>query len=128
MVHEYQACLELDGRRFDILWGCDEMLLSALVVGARGAIGSTYNIAAPLYQRIIASYEDGDLDKARRLQFCAVQMIRTIYGYPFHAAMKQILKMQGIDCGCCRLPQGRLTPTQIVDLKLDLEQIGFFDW
>lgn len=128
MVHEYQACLELEGGRFDILWGCDEMLLSALVVGARGAIGSTYNIAAPLYERIMAAFEDGDLDEARRLQSRAVQMIRTIYRYPFHAAMKQILKMLGIDCGCCRLPQGRLTPSQFVDLKLDLEQIGFFDW
>jgi N-acetylneuraminate lyase len=128
MVHEYQACLELDGGRFDILWGCDEMLLSALVVGARGAIGSTYNIAAPLYQRIVAGYEDGDLDEARRLQFRSVEMIRTIYRYPFHAAMKQILKMLGIDCGFCRLPQQRLTPSQVTDLKLDLEQIGFFDW
>ena len=47
-AHEFQACLELSGGRFDMLWGCDEMLLSALAIGARGAIGSTYNIAAPL--------------------------------------------------------------------------------
>ena len=52
-VQEYQACLELDDGRFDILWGCDEMLLSALVVGAQGAVGSTYNIAAPFYRRIL---------------------------------------------------------------------------
>jgi N-acetylneuraminate lyase len=104
------------------------MLLSALVVGAGGAIGSTYNVAAPLYQRIIASYESGDLQEARRLQFRAVQMVRTIYRYPFHAAMKQILKSKGIDCGCCRLPQRRLTTSQIAELNTDLEQIGFFDW
>jgi N-acetylneuraminate lyase len=128
MVHEYQACLELDEGRFDVLWGCDEMLLSALVVGARGAIGSTYNVAAPLYRRIIAAFEDGDLDNARRLQYQSVQMVRTVFRYPFHAAMKQILKMQGIDCGWCRLPQRRLTQAEVTDLKLDLEQIGFFDW
>ena len=50
-VHEYQACLELDRGRFDVLWGCDEMLLSAWVAGARGAVGSTYNVAAPLFYK-----------------------------------------------------------------------------
>jgi len=128
MVHEYQACLEWESRRLDILWGCDEMLLSALVVGARGAIGSTYNVAAPLYRSIVENYENGDLAEARRLQFRSVQMIRTIYRYPFHAAMKQILTLLGIDCGCCRLPQRRLTPPQIAELKVDLERIGFFEW
>ncbi|MEZ6062381.1 MAG: dihydrodipicolinate synthase family protein [Planctomycetaceae bacterium] len=27
-VHEFQSCLSIDNGRFDILWGCDEMLLS----------------------------------------------------------------------------------------------------
>jgi len=127
-VHEYQECLELKDGRFDILWGCDEMLLSALAVGAQGAIGSTYNIAAPLYHRIIEAFAAGDLDRARRLQRLAVTMIRTIYQFPFHSAMKEILKMLGTDCGCCRLPQPCLSDEQIAELRRDLEQIGFFDW
>lgn len=32
----------------EILWGRDEILLSALVMGAKGAVGSTYNFAGPL--------------------------------------------------------------------------------
>ena len=49
-LYEFQNCLELAAGRFDVVWGCDEMLLGALATGGRGAIGSTYNIAAPPVQ------------------------------------------------------------------------------
>jgi len=127
-VHEYQVCREVGNGRFDILWGSDEMLLSALVVGAQGAIGSTFNIAAPLYQRIIEAFTAGDLDEASRLQLQSVTMIRTIYQFPFHPAMKEVLKMLGTNCGRCRLPQPRLSDEQIAELRQNLERIGFFDW
>ncbi|MFO7906540.1 MAG: dihydrodipicolinate synthase family protein [Pirellulaceae bacterium] len=127
-VHEYQICHEFDNGRFDIVWGADEMLLSALVAGARGAIGSTYNIAAPLYQRLVAAFDAGDLEEARRLQYQSVTMIRTIYQFPFHPAMKQIMKMLGTDCGRCRLPQPRLSDAEVAELHERLDQIGFFNW
>lgn len=127
-VHEYQLCQEFENGRFDLVWGADEMLLSALVVGARGAIGSTYNIAAALYQRIIAAFDAGDLEEAGRLQYQSVTMIRTIYQFPFHPAMKKIMKMLGTDCGRCRLPQPRLSDVEIAELHEKLDQIGFFNW
>jgi N-acetylneuraminate lyase len=127
-VHEYQACLELCGGRFDVLWGCDEMLLSALVAGARGAVGSTYNIAAPLYRRILEAFQAGHLREARRLQGLSVQMVRTLGRFPFHPAMKEVMKMIGPDCGRCRLPLSRLAPDQVADLRRSLREIGFFDW
>lgn len=127
-VHEYQACLSLRGGRFDVLWGCDEMLLSALVVGARGAIGSTYNVAAPLYRRIVSAFEAGELAEAQRLQSLAVQMVRVLLRYPLFAALKWLLGRRGIDCGGCRLPQRHLSPEQCAQLETELERIGFFDW
>lgn len=127
-VHEYQLCVEWKDGQSDILWGSDEMLLSALSVGARGAVGSTYNIAAPLYQRIIESFNAGDLAAARRLMGNAVRMVRCIYRYPFHAACKAILEMKGVACGPCRLPLGNLKAGQVERLKMDLDGIGFFEW
>jgi len=127
-VHEFQACLELDGGRFDVVWGCDEMLLSALAVGARGAIGSTYNFAAPLYGRVMAAFGQGDLAAARRWQLLSVQMVNVMKRYPFLTAMKRVMAMVGVDCGPCRLPQGRLDGAQEKQLKGDLDALGFFDW
>ncbi len=67
-VHELQQCLRFEGGRYEMMWGCDEMLLSALVVGCRPRFGSTYNIASPLYHRIITAYNAGRLSEAAELQ------------------------------------------------------------
>lgn len=127
-VFTYQACLNFEDGRFDVLWGTDEMLLSALVVGARGAIGSTYNIAAPLYRGIIEAFNSGDLDEARRRQMLSVQTVRTLFRYPFLAALKSILGMLGIECGGCRYPHENLSLEQAKDLKRNLDALGFFTW
>jgi N-acetylneuraminate lyase len=108
------------------MWGCDEMLLSALVVGCKAAIGSTYNIASPLYRNLIEAFQRGDLKTAAHLQSQAVEMIKMIYAYPFHSAMKTILNRLGFDVGTCRLPQSALTAQQAQDLKRRIDAMQFF--
>jgi N-acetylneuraminate lyase len=125
-VHEVQQCLEFENGRYEMLWGCDEMLLSALVVGCKAAIGSTYNIASPLYWRLIAAYQRGDLRTAVELQSQAVDMVKMIYAYPFHSAMKTILNRLGFDLGKCRLPQPALTDQQSAELKRRIDSMPFF--
>lgn len=125
-VHEFQQCLEFDDRRFEVMWGCDEMLLSALAVGGQAGIGSTYNIASPLYWRMITAFQRGDLKTASELQLQAVEMIRMIYAYPFHSAMKMILNRLGFDFGKCRLPQPELTELQSMELKRRIDSMPFF--
>lgn len=127
-LFEFQVCLELQSRAHDVVWGCDEMLLGALATGAEAAIGSTYNFAAPLYQRLIRAFESGDISEARRLQLLSVEMIRTIGRYPFHPAVKQLLSHNGFPMGDCRLPQTSLSGEQTKQLIRDLEAIGFFEW
>ena len=124
-LFEFQHCLELDGGRFDVVWGCDEMLLGALATGARGAIGSTYNIAAPIYRKIINAFAENDIDQARKWQSRSVEIIRSIGRYPFHPAMKWILEARGFAVGGCRLPQGRLIDADVKSLQNDLQMIGF---
>lgn len=127
-IDEYQACLSFEGGRYDVLWGLDEMLLGALAVGAKAAIGSTYNIAAPHYLKVIQAFEGGDMETARQLQLRAINMIRTIVQYPLHPAIKTIFGMRGFACGPCRLPQRPMTETQVNKLKRELEAMDFFNW
>lgn len=127
-LHEYQECVALDGGRFDVLFGFDELLLPALAVGAAGAVGSTFNIAAPLYRRVIDAFARGDIDAARALQLQAVQMIATIARHPFHPAMKLILGWLGTPCGDCRPPQPTLSAADQATLRAALEASGFFQW
>lgn len=127
-LHEFQLCMEMDEHRFDVVWGCDEMLLGAIATGAQAAIGSTYNAAAPLYRRIIEAMRVGDEVEARRLQLLSIKMVRVMSKYPFHAAMKAVLGLFGLPMGPCRPPQGRLSSSEFEQLRAELHQIGFFDW
>ncbi len=127
-LHEYQECVALDGGRFDVLYGFDELLLPALAVGAAGAVGSTFNIAAPLYRRVLEAFGRGDVEAARESQLKAVQMITTIARHPFHPAMKVILGWLETPAGTCRLPLPELSPGDQATLRAALEEIGFFSW
>lgn len=127
-LHEYQECVALEGGRFDVLYGFDELLLPALAVGAAGAVGSTFNIAAPLYRRVIECFARGDIEAARQAQLQAVQMITTIGRYPFHPAMKAILGWLGTPCGQCRPPLPDVSPGDLASLRAALDAIGFFAW
>jgi len=127
-LHEYQQCVALEGGRFDVLYGFDELLLPAVAVGAAGAVGSTFNIAAPLYRRVLESFARGDIEAAREAQLKAVGMITTIARYPFHPAMKLILGWLGTPVGGCRPPLPGLSPGDEAGLRTGLEAIGFFEW
>jgi N-acetylneuraminate lyase len=124
----YQLCLAEGGGAFDIPWGVDEALLSALAVGAKGAVGSSYNFAAPVYQKVLAAFARGDLAAARQEQMRSVQLIQALAGIGYMGAAKAVMKMLGVDVGPARLPNGNPTPEQVTKLRADLEQLGFFDW
>lgn len=127
-VHEYQACLNVGGGRYTMLFGCDEMLLSGLSAGGSGAVGSTYNFAGPLYVGLMEAFERGDVREARRLQGLSVRMARLLYRYRGQPAFKAMMGLLGLDCGPNRLPLKTLTAGEIQSMKREIEEIGFFDW
>lgn len=127
-VYELQACLAARGGRFNLLFGSDEMLLSALVTGVHGAVGSTFNFATPLYRRVVAAFERGDLAEACREQGRAVEMVRVLVDHGANPAIKAMMKLTGLDCGATRLPQRALSAAQEASLRARMEEIGFFEW
>jgi N-acetylneuraminate lyase len=126
-IHEYQACLNYKDGKYDILYGLDEMLLPALSVGAKGAIGSTYTYAAPLYLKVVDLFRAGKLEEARETHFGLVEMVRCILKYAPIPAQRAIMKMQGFDLGPSRLPLVNLTPQQSDTLKASLNEVAFFE-
>jgi len=129
-LEDFERCLQVEDGRFDILFGRDELLLSALKVGARGAVGSTYNYAAPVYQALIAAYEKGDEAKAAELQALAVRMINAFLECGAHpiAAFKWFMGQVAVECGPVRLPLVNPTAEQISTLESKLEASGIFEW
>jgi N-acetylneuraminate lyase len=99
-----QECLALRGGQYDLVFGYDEMLLAALALGVKGAIGSTYNFAAPLYQGILRAFESGDLAAARRAQLRSVALVRVLNHFGGMRAGKALMGMLGVPCGPVRSP------------------------
>lgn len=122
---DFLSCMYVDGGRYDMLWGRDENMLSALVLGSFGAVGSTYNYAAPLYLEMQDAFKKGDLIKARDLQQQSIDMIRLLGKYGGIATGKAFMKLVGIDCGGFRLPVKNMSAEQFEHFKKDVEAVGF---
>lgn len=124
---DFGRCLTHSGGRFNVLFGRDEMLLAALALGGRGAVGSTYNFAAPLYHRVIQDFEAGDLAAARAAQAQSREMVAVLLD---SAAMivtagKAVMRRVGIDCGPVRPPLRNMTADQIETMIQRLDRGGF---
>jgi len=125
---DFGRCLDFSGGRFDILFGVDEALLGALALGVRGAIGSTYNFAAPLYHDIINAFEGGDMAAAQAGQARARELVAVLDESGGMSAIKAAMKAIGIDCGPCRLPIATLSDEQYEQFVARLDEIGFFTY
>ena len=122
-LHEYQACLAYKNGKYDILFGFDEMLLPALAVGAKGAIGSTYTFAASIYQQVLNSFKAGDIAAAQHAQMISVELVRRFVKYAPIPAQRAIMKMSGFDLGPCRLPLKPISETEYLELKESIAEL-----
>ncbi len=121
---DFIGCLNFKDGKYNILWGRDECMLSALATGSRGFVGSTYNYAAPLYHSLIEAFRKGNIETAQKLQLKAVEMIRLLDKYGGIATGKAFMKYAGIDCGFFRLPVKNMTTEMYEEFKKDVEKLG----
>lgn len=127
-VDKFQACLNFEGGKYNILFGVDEMFLSGLAVGGTGAVGSTYNFMAPLYRTVLQSFAKGDMADAQAKQHLATSIIRTILQYGGMPSLKACMKLKGTDCGPVRLPLRAINEKSETQMRATLKEQGFFEW
>ena len=101
---DFLSCTNFMGGKYEMMWGRDENMLSALVLGTRSAVGSTFNYAAPIYLQMIEAFDKGDLVAARNLQQRSIDMITLLGKYGGIATGKAFMKYVGFDCGEFRSP------------------------
>lgn len=125
---DFNRCLRFEQGKYDILWGWDETFLAGLSMGAKGAVGSTYNFAAPLYHKILKAFEKGDMQAALSCQEKSIDFV-SLYGkYGGGAAGKAIMKFCGLDCGPFRPPMKRLSEEDEIALLSELNIQKFFKY
>lgn len=89
--------------------GFDEMLLSGLVMGADGGIGSTYNFMADKFVKIRELFMAGKIEEAQAVQREANRIITILCKIGVMQAEKEVLNQLGFDFGICRHPFGEPT-------------------
>lgn len=122
---DFLSCLHFQNGKYDMLWGRDENMLAALAVGAKGAVGSTFNYAAPLYYDLIDAFNKNDLKKAQALQQLSIDMITLLGKYGGIATGKAYMKLAGLDCGGVRLPVKNMDENKFELFKRDTQLINF---
>ncbi|WP_316845842.1 dihydrodipicolinate synthase family protein [Pedobacter psychrodurus] len=122
---DFLSCMSFRDNKYDMLWGRDENMLSALVLGSKGAVGSTFNYLTPLYNQLIEAFEQNDLKTATALQQKSIDFIRLLGKYGGIATGKAYMKLIGLDCGEFRLPVKNMDQTAFMHFKTDVEKLDF---
>ncbi len=122
-------CVQYKNGKYNILFGRDEMFMSGYLLGMKGAVGSSYNVAPKLYLNIMKLCEQGKIEEAKILQGKSVQLINELVGTgSFFGALKVCLGFLGIEVGNPRSPLPKLNSAQKEAFKKKLDSIGFFEY
>lgn len=120
--------LEYCGDRIQVLVGHDEIVVGALAAGASGMILASANVYPEVWQEIYKAVQEGDLAKARELQFRVQKLSRIFTRYGGAVAVKAALNMMGIEVGNPRSPLkgvgGALVHEDRAEIRLELEKLG----
>jgi N-acetylneuraminate lyase len=126
-IADFKKCIEFKRGKYEVFFGRDEFLIDGLHAGAIGAVGSTYNIMAPLYHDLVKSFRRGDLENAQRLQLISAETCRHLYATGgFGAGLKAVMKKIGLDLGLMRSPGVNLSLESEKMLESSLEKSGTF--
>ena len=124
-LYEYQRCLRACDGKFDIPFGVDEHLPGALAVGAKSAVGSTYNYAAPHFNSIIDAFNRGDQEAVFNKMTNVIELIRVLVDFGGVAAGKVAMELHDINAGDPRLPLMPLNAEQKVTVVNRMRAAGF---
>lgn len=126
-MYEFSKVRQLDNELV-VFFGTDEMLLSGLVTGADGGIGSFCNIMPEAFVGLYKSIKDKNLIKARTLQFKINKCIQICSKYPY-GSWKVILKHMGFPISKkMMLPLREMTDDEEQALIEELNYENFFNF
>ena len=92
------------GQRLSFMSNYDRMLFSAYMLGVDGTIGAVSTIATDPCIRMYRALQEGDVETARQIHFRLFPLADRVFGAGFIQCIKEVLRLQGCDCGFPRSP------------------------
>lgn len=109
---------------FEILTGNDAQVLTALQADGSGAVIALAGVFPKLCSTIYNSYQNGDLEAARKAQNTVLMLRDLVRGTIPVTAHKEMLKMQGFAMGKARFPFRELTDAERTKVRSTVEELG----
>jgi 4-hydroxy-tetrahydrodipicolinate synthase len=113
--------------RIGIFCGHDEIVMAALAAGADGAILASANLIPDIWQKTYAAVKAGDLATAQDWQARVQKLVRIIIRKGATQAVKEGLRMMGLEMGNSRhpiMPGGAFEREDREELRIQLENLG----
>lgn len=104
---------------FYLYSGNDDQIVTTLALGGSGVISVAANIIPKEVQALVMSFLQGDVKKARELQFQYLDFIQLLFCEISPVPIKAAMNIQGYRVGGCRMPLGPISPEN----KTKLEQM-----
>ena len=128
-MYEFDQCRYVANGKYEMLWGLDEMFFDGLAYGNEAGVGGTYNHCFSLYKDMKKAFAENDLVKCRSLQHKSHEFCNILGKYRGNImGGKRIMKFLGLDCGPNRIPLQTISESEEIELKVDLDKIGFFEF
>jgi len=102
---------------FRVLVGVEEIMLPSLLMGGRGCMTATAGIFPEFMTGIWRSFNNGNYNLARNLQFAILPLIREMKSVNFPQGFKEAMSLRGIDMGRPMMNYPRETLARIADLR-----------
>lgn len=99
----------LIGDDFNIYSGNDDITIALMSMGGAGAVSVWANLMPDKVKEMTHAYLEGRTEEARKMQLQYLNLINALFCETNPVPIKEIMNMNGMGVGNCRLPLGRIS-------------------
>ncbi len=123
-ISQVAKLASLVGDKVTIYSGDDDQNVPILSLGGKGTISVLANIAPKKSHDMIASFLEGDIETARKLQLEAIALINALFIETNPIPVKKACELMGMNPGPLRLPLYEISEKNLEILKKEMTNYG----
>lgn len=112
------------GERIELLSGDDGITLPILCIGGKGVVSVVGNIVPRDMLAMIAAFDSGDLEEARRINYKLFPLCQAMFIETNPMPVKEAMNLLGMEVGDVRLPLVNMLPENRKKLSAALKDYG----
>lgn len=126
MAQETKTMALCDGR-LDMYSGEDGLIVPLMSIGAKGVISVLSNVAPKQTHDICATFAEGKIEEAAKLQFKALELVDALFCEVNPIPVKHALNLLGWNMGPLRSPLSEMEPANLERLKKAMINYGILN-